>query len=134
VTSTIAPIELWHFRSFRAVVTSATPAELVWDWLAPSEEALIVDVSYSTPYDTPRHAICVDWYDPTAHASQPSRKVIAQTNDNAIFWNPVRWFIPRSPEGRNPWVLRAICAVPSGVIATLDVSVAIVRSSGGDPR
>jgi hypothetical protein len=134
MTSILAPVELWHFRSFRAAVSPGAAAELVWDWLAPTEEAVVVDVSYSTPAGTSRHAILVDWYDPTADVSRPSRKVVAQTTDNAVFWNPVRWFIPRSPDGSRRWVLRAVCAVPGGVLASLDVSVAIVRSAGGETR
>lgn len=134
MTSILAPVELWHFRSFRADVSAGPGAELVWDWLAPTEEAVVIDVSYSTPAGTSRHAILVDWYDPTAHVSRPSRKVVAQTTDNAVFWNPVRWFIPRSPDASRRWVLRAVCAVPDGVLASLDVSVAIVRSAGGETR
>jgi hypothetical protein len=128
MTTPIPPVELWSFRSFRASVTSTVDGEIVWDWLDDAEEALVIDVSYSTPPGTARHFIQIDWYDPTV-TSGAARKVVAQTNDNAVFWNPVRWFVPRTPDSTRRWVLRADCSVPSGVEATLDVSVAIVRSS-----
>lgn len=127
----LPPVELWTFRSFQMSVVAATPTEIAWEWAAPTEELVVIDVSYSTPADTPAHAILVDWYDPTAHASLPARKVVARTRDNAIFWNPVRWFVPRTAAGDRRWVLRAICAVPPGVLASLDISVAAVRSAGG---
>jgi hypothetical protein len=127
------PVELWSFRSFRASVVSGTDAEIVWDWLGQDEEAIVIDVSYSTPPGTARHAILVDWYDPTL-SSGVARKVIAQTTDNAVFWNPVRWFVPHVPDSARRWVLRARCSVPLAVTASLDVSVGIVRSSkGGSP-
>ena len=129
MTIPAAPVELWSFRSFRAAVVSGTDAEIVWDWLADDEEALVIDVSYSTRAGAPRHAIIVDWFDPTSGTPPVSRKVVAQTSDNAVFWNPVRWFVPRIPDSTRRWVLRAICSVPVGFTATLDVSVAVVRSS-----
>jgi hypothetical protein len=127
MTLVLPPVELWSFRSFRSAVLSTADTEVGWDWLGETEEALIIDVSYSTPVGTPRHSILVDWYDPT-HATAAARKVVAQVNDNAVFWNPVRWFVPRIPESTQRWILRARCSVPGGFTASLDVSVAIARS------
>ena len=120
----LPPVELWSFRSLRAAVAADTDVEIEFDWLAEVEEALVIDVSYSTPAGTNRHAIRVEWYDPT---NADARKVIAQTVDNAVFWNPVRWFVPRIPDSTQRWRLRAYCSVPSDS-GSLDVSLAIVRS------
>lgn len=135
MTSPVPPVELWNVKSMRALLTpTVTEAELVFDWLTEGEEALVIDVSYSTPPGTSRHAILVDWYDPTVGEDQYARKVVAQVNDNAVFWNPVRWFVPRIMDSDRRWVLRASCAVPAGVTASLDVSIAIVRSSPKELR
>ena len=130
MTSPVPPVELWSFRSFRAAVESGVDAELVFDWLGADEEALVIDVSYSTAPGTARHAIILDWYDPTTGGEQYARKVVAQVTDSAVFWNPVRWFVPHVPESTRRWILRARCSVPSGTTASLDVSLAIVRSAG----
>jgi hypothetical protein len=127
MTTRLPPVELWSFRSLRAAVVSGSPTHIAWDWLDEAEEALVIDVSYSTPPGTHRHFIQVDWFDPTV-TSGAARKVVAQTADIAVFWNPVRWFVPRIPDSKLRWVLRASCSVPASVEATLDVSVAIVRS------
>ena len=132
--SPLPPVELWSFRSLRKAVVAGTDAEIVFDWLSSDEEALVVDVSYSTQAGAPRHAILVDWYDPTTGVDKYARKVVAQVSDNAVFWNPVRWFVPRVPESERRWVLRASCAVPGGLDASLDVSIAIFRSSARERR
>lgn len=133
MTSPVPPVELWSVRSIRAILASGS-AEIVFDWLADDEEALVIDVSYSTQPETPRHSILIDWYDPTTGEDHYARKVVARVSDNAVFWNPVRWFVPRVPDSDRRWVLRASCLVPGGFVASLDVSIAIVRSSGKETR